>query len=74
MLQVSALPPHAVTVQPESGVIVIAASHPELQQNAAVQPPPQASQAGQLQSENDRLPYKDKNVPFWFALLWLAKQ
>ncbi|DBA75109.1 TPA: hypothetical protein ACH3X1_010431 [Trebouxia sp. C0004] len=42
LLQVSALPPHAVMVQPLHGVIIIAASNPETQRQSHADPPVQA--------------------------------
>ncbi|KAL0045595.1 hypothetical protein WJX82_010847 [Trebouxia sp. C0006] len=42
LLQVSALPPHAVMVQPLHGLIIIAASNPETQRQSCADPPVQA--------------------------------
>ena len=48
VMQVSALPPHAVMVQPLCGVIIIAASNPETQRQSHADTPVQAVIAGLL--------------------------
>ena len=48
VMQVSALPPHAVMVQPLHGLIIMAASNPETQRQSCADPPVQAIIAGLL--------------------------